>query len=199
MPDETKAYAREWSVNKSYTGNSVSCDTKHKIRIGLGYDSSGYKTDLIAGLNAFEDTADYWGDAGWEMKSQGSHKMKLIIYKDGVQVIEHIQPGNLSNDGWGYFYYRINSAGKYKVEVQRRAWANCAKPSDYSPSAEWTITEADLDGRAAAGGFDNRDEYEKHEQAKDDAGEGATALISMAGVILIPIALIITFIRLRRM
>tara|TARA_Y100000310_G_C20630680_1_gene788469 strand:+ start:57 stop:656 length:600 start_codon:yes stop_codon:yes gene_type:complete len=198
MPDESKAYAREWSVDKSYTGSSVSCDTKHKIRIGLGYDSEGYKTDLIAGIDVYEDTADYWSDAGWERKSQGSHKIRVVIYKDGDEIIEQIQPGSLSNDGWAYFYYRINSAGKYKVEVHRRAWAGCAKPSDYSPSAEWTITEADLEGRAASSGLDNRTEYEKHEQAKDDASEGAKSLISMAGFILIPLALIITFIRLRR-
>jgi len=199
MPDESKAYARDWSVDTSYTGKSTSCDTKHKIRIGLGYDSEGYKTDLIAGIDSYEDTADYWSDAGYERKNQGSHKMRVKLYKDGVEIIDYIQPSSLSNDGWAYFYYRINSAGKYRVEVHRRAWGNCAKPSDYSPSAEWTITEADLEGRAASSGFDNRNEYEKHEQKKRDASEDAQSLISMAGFILIPLALIITFIRLRRM
>tara|TARA_Y100000389_G_scaffold62597_1_gene58645 strand:- start:3801 stop:4394 length:594 start_codon:yes stop_codon:yes gene_type:complete len=196
MKMQRNAFQREWLLNtKTYKASSTSCDTKHKIKAGIGYDANGYPADIIVGLDALEDTAMF---GGYEQQNQNSHKIKITISLDGKNIIDTIHAGSDTNDGWNYYYYRINNIGKYIITIALDSWGSCAKPTTYSETMEYEMTQNDLTTRGESSGLDNRTEYERHEDRKDETKQDAKGLISMIGIIAIPLAIILALVKIRK-
>jgi hypothetical protein len=190
-------FQREWLMNtKTFKGSSTSCDTKHKIKGGIGYDANGYPADIIVGFDALEDSSI---TGGYENQNQSAHKVKIEIKKDGQSIIDTIHAGSNTNDGWNYYYYRINNEGIYTIEIKLDSWGSCAKPdTTYSESFTYEMTEQDLTDRGELSGVDNRTEYEKHEQRKTETKTDAENMVSMIGVIVIPLTILYALIRIRK-
>ena len=190
-------FQRDWLLTtKTYKGSSTSCDTKHLIKGGVGYDANGHAADIIVGLNAFEDSSI---TGGYEYQNQSAHKIKIKIKKDGQEIIDSIHAGSNTNDGWNYYYYRINNAGLYSIEIKLDSWGSCAKPdTTYTETFTFEMTEQELTERGEMSGLDNRSEYEKHEQRKTDTKIDAQNMVSTIGVILIPLTILYALIRIRK-